>query len=496
MGAFTVTSPDPRLSVLAGLLEQLDGTQSRLALFDRYYDGKQPLNFLAPEIRAQVGARLTSLVINWPRVIADSVQRRTYVEGFRVGDSGGIDGELARLWQENDLDEGSQLAQLDALVHGSAYLMVWGNARDPLTPRITVESAHQVTVSRDPGDLRRLSSAVKKWTDGTFDYATLYLPDEVVRFRRKAAEFGGVSPWQVDGESLPNPLGAVPVVPLVNKPRTLKLGGESELTDVIPLADAVNKLATDMMVASEFHAAPRRYATGIQIPTGPERERLQAEVAAYWDQATKGKTWLAGEGVNFGQFSEASLDNFVSAISLLTAQIAAVAGLPPHFLGINTDNPASADAIRAAEATLVERAQAKQRTWGGAYEQAMRLAVAARDGIRLDEVPGELRSMETVWRDAATPTPAQSMDAAVKGVQAGIYDEVAAQESIGLSPQQRDAIADRRSTATATAATATVRAQVNLANELQAQGLTKNASLAAAGLLQAAALNSPEAPPQ
>ena len=44
----------------------------------------------------------------------------------------------------------------------------------------------------------------------------------------------------------------------------------------------------------------------------------------------KGKTWLAGEGVSFGQFSEANLDNFVSAIQLLTAQIAAVAGLPPR----------------------------------------------------------------------------------------------------------------------------------------------------------------------
>jgi hypothetical protein len=483
--------PNPRETILAGLLTRLDMAESDLKHLDRYYDGRQPLNYLAPEIRAQVGRRLTSLVINWPRVIADSVQRRTYVEGFRVGNSGGVDSELARLWQENDLDEGSQLAQLDALVHGSAFLMVWGNDRDPLTPRITVESAHQVAVSRSAGS-REIASAVKRWTDGARIYATLYLPDQVILHSMPVPESGVIGRWQVD-DVLDNPLGAVPVVPLVNRPRLLKLDGESELTDVIPLADAVNKLATDMLVASEFHAQPRRYATGIQVPSGPDRERLQAEVAAYWDNALKNKTWLAGEGVSFGQFPEANLDNFVNAIQLLTAQIAAVAGLPPHFLGINTDNPASADAIRAAEATLVERAQDKQRTWSGAYEQAMRLAVAARDGIRVDEVPGDLRRMETVWRDPATPTPAQSMDAAVKGVQAGIYDDVAAQEAVGLSPQQRDAIADRRMTATVTAATADVQAKLALARQLVASdGLTFNAALAAVGLLQAAAQNTPQ----
>lgn len=482
---------DDALVLVKSLCEQLDLAEGELHRLDRYYDGKQPLNYLAPEIAAQVGRRLSSLVINWPRTIADSVQRRTYVEGFRVGNDGAVDAELARLWQENDLDETSQLAQLDALIHGRAFLMVWGSDVDPLTPRITIESAHQMAVARAPGS-REIRAAVKRWTDGDSDFATLYLRDEILRFIKPSVRAGVVAKWEleVDGR-IENPLGAVPIVPLVNRPRLLKLNGESELTDVIPLADAVNKLATDMIVASEFHAMPRRWATGIQIPTGPDRERLQADAASYWDNATKGKTWLAGEGVSFGQFSEANLDNFVSAIQLLTAQIAAVAGLPPHFLGINTDNPASADAIRAAEATLVERAQEKHRTWAGAYEQAMRLAVAARDGVRVDSLDSDLRRMETVWRDPATPTPAQSMDAAVKGVQAGIYDEAAAQEVVGLSPQQRDAIADRRQTATATAATAEVQAKLALARELvRTDGLSFNAALAAVGLLQAAGLNS------
>lgn len=485
-----MTTPNPRFLMLDRLLERLDLEQSELNRLDRYYDGKQPLNFLAPEIRQQVGARLTSLVINWPRVIVDSVQRRTYVEGFRVGDAGAVDAELSRLWQENNLDEESRLAQLDALVHSRAYLLVWGNEADPLTPRITVESAHEMTVARRAGS-SEVAAAVKRWSDGDRTFATLYTPDEVIRCSKPASSTGIVARWDVL-DVIDNPLGAVPVVPLVNRPRTLKREGESELTDVMPLADAVNKLATDMLVTSEFHAHPRRTATGLQISANPEeKERFRAEVQQHWDALEKGRTMLGGPGVNIGQLPAADLSNFVEAIQLLTAQIAAVAGLPPHFLGINTDNPASADAIRAAEATLIERAQEKQRTWAGAYEQAMRLAVAARDGIPVAAVPGELRRMETVWRDPATPTPAQSMDAAVKGVQAGIYDDVAAQESVGLSPQQRDAIADRRREATETAATADVQARLNLARELvRTDGLSMNAAMAAVGLLQAASMNS------
>lgn len=489
-----MTTVEEALALVGSLSRKLHREQPMLRALDNYYGGTQPISFLAPEIRSQVGERLTTLVINWPRTIVDSVQRRTYVEGFRAGNSGGADPELARIWQANDLDEWSQLGQLDSLVHSRAFLLVWGNDEDEQTPRITVESAHQMAVLNGDGS-RTSRAALKRWVDDEgVQRATLYAPDAVFRFASTSARTATVAPrWELIEAPIEHNLGVVPVVALVNRPRVLNLDGVSELADVIPLADAVNKLATDMMVTSEFHAMPRRWASGIDIPTGPNRDRLMAEVAAYWDNATKSKTWLAGKGVNFGQFAEASLENFVSAINLLTAQIAAIAGLPPHFLGINTDNPASADAIRAAEATLVERAWEKQRTWGGAYERTLRLAVAVRDGIPLSDVSSELQGMETMWRDPATPTPAQSMDAAVKGLSAGVYDDVAAQESIGLSPQQRDAIADRRARASDTAATADVQSRLNLARELQrTDGLSQNAALAAVGLLAAASANAAE----
>jgi hypothetical protein len=484
------------LATVSRLQKKLDAQVPALLKADQYYGGTQPLQFLAPEVRAQCGNRLTSLAINWPRVIVDSVIRRTTTDGFALGRGAVADEDLRALWEFNDLDEWSKMAYTDSAVHARSYLSVGPNDDDPSMPRIMAETAHQIAAEYSPGT-RRLRRVLKMWTDGALRYATLYEPVETWRFQANAPDdFGGnvATEWKLRTDPELQPLGVVPFAPLVNRPRVLNLDGESELTDVMPLADAINKLASDLLVSAEYHAMPRRWATGIQIPTGPNRERLQAEVAQYWDQATKDKTWLAGTGVNFGQFAEASLENFIGGIKLLTSQVAAIGGLPPDDLGLNSTNPASAEARRAAETTLIGRVQEKQAHLGGGQERAMQMAVALRLEVPFKDLPEEFRRMETIWRDPATPNVAQAMDAAVKGVQEGIYDIVQGQEAVGLSPVQRDAINERARLNAATAATQDVEARMSLARKLQADdGLSLNASLAAVGLLQAAAQNTPPA---
>lgn len=463
---------------------------------DRYYTGEQPLSFMAPEVMAQVGDRLAPLVINWPETVVDSVARRLNVEGFRLGQGGEADDELWRIYTANELDEESPLGIADALVHGLAFLSVWGNDADPDTPSISFESAHQVVCAYEP-DGRTVRAALKRWVDGGTTFATLYTPDEVVRYAASTPGTGLAPRYAVD-QVLPNPLGAVPIVPLVNKGRLLNRAGRSELLSIAPLADGINKLATDLLVTAEFYVTPRRWATGLSnppTPGTPEHERFVAMMDAFYERAGKTKMLTAGQGVQFGQFEEATLDGFVKGINLLTSALAAIGGLPPDDLGLNQVNPASAEARRAAETVLVLRAKEKQRALGGGYKRAMLLAVAAQQGIRLDEVPQEFRRMQVAWQDPATPAIAQAMDAAVKGVDAGIYDIEAGQEQVGMSPVERAAVRARAEEAAARVATADVRARLDLVKEILADPalqLTPNAALAAAGLLQAATTNSAE----
>lgn len=486
---------DPYRELIAGLVQKLDRENLEYNRVDRYYTGDQPLTFMAPEVYAQVGDRLAPLVINWPETIVDSVNRRVREEGFRLGQGATADDELWRIWTANELDEESSLGNADALVHGKAFLSVWGNPDDEQTPTIAYESAHQVTCEYDAGG-RSVRAAIKRWQDGPDTYLNLYLPTQVRKYIARRNNGITSSRWELREAPLDNPLGAVPIVPMVNRGRLLNREGRSELASVAPIADGINKLATDMMVTSEFHGSPRRYATGIQIPSGPDKERLQAEVAKYWDEATKGKTWLAGQGVNFGQFPEASLDGFVSALRFLTSALAAIGGLPPEDLGLPTTNPASAEARRAAETTLILRAKEKWSPFGGARTRAMRLALAARDGVPVRDLDPQYKRMQVAWADPATPAIAQAMDAAVKGLEVGIYDTEAAQQAVGMSPVERAAIKARQQQQADMAATSDVRARMALARDLVAtDGLTLNAAMAAVGLLQAAATNSAETPP-
>jgi hypothetical protein len=83
---------------------------------------------------------------------------------------------------------------------------------------------------------------------------------------------------------------------------------------------------------------------------------------------------------------------------------------------------------------LVLRAREKQSSNERAYVRAMRMAVALREGMRCRALPTEFSRMSCDWRDPATEAISQEMDAAVKGVTAGIYDIEAAQTRVGMGP--------------------------------------------------------------
>ncbi|WP_155726206.1 phage portal protein, partial [Mycobacterium avium] len=70
-------------------------------------------------------------------------------------------------------------------------------------------------------------------------------------------------------DTLANPLGVVPVVGLRNGDLILGRHGSSEIDDLKPLVDALNKLLIDMMTTSEYTGRPRRWATGIELTEEP-----------------------------------------------------------------------------------------------------------------------------------------------------------------------------------------------------------------------------------
>ena len=118
------------------------------------------------------------------------------------------------------------------------------------------------------------------------------------------------------------------------------------------------------------------------------------------------------------------------------------------------DNPASADAIKAAEADLVAVAEDAQNDFEAAWAQvAVLAAMASRAAQGRDPDVSDLAGLRTVWRDASTPTRAAQAQSVMGLVSAGVLppDSEVTYELLGLDQSTRRRLlataAERRTTA-------------------------------------------------
>lgn len=408
-----------------------DGLEE-LRKLNRHYDLEQPLSYMHPELWLEVSDRIKPVLIAWPQVVVDAVEERLDIEGFRFDQEADDDDRLWDWWQTNNLDEGSSQLHVDALVNGRSFVIVGPDAADKTLPRITVESPLQVFADFDP-QTRRVRAALKSWVDDdNTQHATLYLPDGTYRYVKN-----GNGAYVLEDEDK-HGLGVVPVVPFINRGRILKLQnqgriappGRSELSPVLPLSDAACKIATDMMVAAETVAIPSRYVFGVSQDDFVDPD---GNDVSPW-QTVLGKLMTHEDGdIKAGQWPQGDLTNFHNTLNQLAKIVAAVAALPPHYLGFSTDNPASADGIRSSEARLIKRCERKQVSFGESWEKVMSLAERIVDG----EWNANARRLETRWRDAATPTIGQKTDAVTKTVIAGIIPREQAWEDLGYTEGQK-----------------------------------------------------------
>lgn len=409
------------------LSEKLDTTVPKLRELDAYWSGQQPAAFLSTESREALGDRLRRVSVNFPRLAVTALAERLDLTGFRIG---GVDAEpdadLWNVWRRCGMEEASAQAHVDALAYGRSFVIVWADSAG--APVVTVESPLQVAVTRDPAS-REVTAALKRWIDGSTARAVLYERDAITVLVHPGTIVDPAAMpstgWTAT-ETIPNPLGVVPVVPVVNRGRLLDVDGVSEMADILDLADALNKINSDMLVTSEFYARPRRWATGLEVIEDENGNPVKPFSAALDD------VWQSeAADTKFGQFDAARLDGYADAAALITQQIGALTGLPPHYLGLHGDQPASADAIRSAEASLVARAYALHRTFGTAWASVARLMLAVRDGVD----PRTL-DVEPMWANPETRTPAQAADAAAKLVGVGVPLSVVLADTLGMSPEQ------------------------------------------------------------
>jgi hypothetical protein len=413
--------------LLATLIQKVEDGLPALRELNLYARGEQPLAYLAPEARKALANRFGRIASNIPLLAVRSIAERLRVNGFQ-----GVD--VTEVWEDQDMVELAQVAITESLLAGQAFFLVWADAAGK--PTISVESAEQCCVLRNPAD-RSVVAGLKRYRTVNETHCYVYLPEEIRHYVADSpdATTGGF----VLRERIPNPLGVVPLIPLTNADRLLDEDGYSEIQDLKCLVDGLNAALAGLAVALEYSARPRRWATGLELTQVP---RVDTDGNVVVDavtgepvmdtvnpiEETARMAVSENHETKFGQWEGARLDGYKAAVEIWMQEIIAISGLAPHMVGITTENPSSAEAIRSSESSLTAKAFAKQRSFGRAFEQVIRLVVAIRDGVDPASVHPRV-----VWADPSTRSPAAEADMNVKYFASGLLSRETVLRRMGMS---------------------------------------------------------------
>ena len=389
--------------------------------YNLFYDGSRQLDAIGVSIPPRV--RALEVVVNWPRLAVDTLAEVLRVEGFESADAPRVSMEaLRRLWQSCGMDVLSNLAQVESLIQGQAFVVVGRRLDGSIRTTVHTRSGFAVQRASD-GEISECVVAFEEDTpEGTtVQKAAYYTPDRIEVFQQLGGAWGsiGVQPG----------IGVVPVIPLTNASRITDKAGRSEMDQVIPFGNAASRSFTLLQLATEILSMPQRYILGasadnFRAPDGSMRTAEEVYLGAM--------LFAPDPNAKVGQLQGASLSEIINVIKTCAEQVSAFTGIPPSMLGVTTSNPASAEAMRAAKERLIARGERKQQVFGEAWEQwarvALRLSGASTDG---------LESLSTVWADIALPSASARAASLLQAHAQGAVSARTARDGLPLTPEQR-----------------------------------------------------------
>lgn len=414
--------------------KQLDRVRQANRVFEAYYEGERRAKSLGISIPPKLACLRTAL--GWPATVVDSLEERLDFTGWHTpNDKAG----LTEVYAENDLAVESGMVHLDALIHGVGFVLVHEGGDDDDTDIVISAQSPKDATGIYNTRTRRLDYGLAVRDDNTL---ILLTPEEIITLLTSGGS--STSVYEVVDRRM-HGFGQVPLVAFPNRRRSGRMWGRSEITRPIRyLTDMAVRTALGAEISREFYSAPQRWVVGADKE---DFTTSDGGVVTGWE-AVLGRVLVLGRDSNgevptVGQFSAASPQPYIDQLRALSQLVAAEGAIPAHYLGFVTDNPASADSIRATEARLVKHAERRQVAFGAKWRQVANLVCALRGA--------ETNGILPKWVDASTPTKAATADAVTKLISAGALPATSTvtYDLLGFAPDQLaqlrlDAIAERQ----------------------------------------------------
>lgn len=356
----------------------------------------------------------------WPAKAVDLLADRSILDAFLFED-GNENDTLERLMRDNNVYAKYDMAARSELTHSVVFWTLSRGKVGRSNVRIKLHSAESAAAIWDGYEERIecgmavIGTAPESPLSAGLvpSIVNLYTTENTVVLRRDEAS----GKWSA--EYVRNPLGRPAMEQMAFLPSIHRPFGRSRISRAV-MAITMSKLRSDMRgeVAAEIISTPQKYLLGADDEAF-DMDRYMAYIGNIF-VTSKDED---GDVPTFGQLVQGSMQPQVDYTRMLAAQFAGETSIPISSLGVIHDQPASAEAMRAAERDLVQLAEKMNKANGDALRNVALMAMALGKGVgtSIDKLDDSEWTVQADFSDPSKPDVVSTADAWTKMASAAPY---------------------------------------------------------------------------
>lgn len=407
---------------LAYLRNKLNIKRARVLTRYKFYEMKNAVKDLQISIPPELKNWKNSL--GWCGKAVDSLADRLVFHSFDEDNF-----ELMEIFQMNNPDTMFDSAILSALISSCCFIYI--SADDNGYPRLQVIDGGNATGVLDPitGLLTEGYAVLERDSDTGNPVLEAYFTKGRTEYIRK-----GDKRSQVINNKAPYPL----LVPIIYRPDAMRPFGHSRISRAcMDIMSSAVRTIRRSEISAEFYSFPQKYVLGLSQEAEP-MDKWKATMSSLLTFTKDDE----GDRPTVGQFSQQNMGPYTDQLRTFAALFAGETGLTLDDLGFVSDNPSSAEAIKASHENLRLTARKAQRTFGSGFLNVGYLAACLRDDYTFQR--RQLYLTKPVWEPIFEPDAAMlsSMgDGIIKVNQAvqGYFNKDNLRSMTGIEPSKMEA---------------------------------------------------------
>ena len=301
-----------------------------------------------------------SAVLGWSAKTVDCLADRLDVIGFENDNF-----DFEEIYAMNNRDILFNSAMLGALISSCDFIYI--SADEVGYPRLQVIDGANATGIMDPitGMLKEGYAILHRDTNGAILQEAYFEPGRTIVYDKHN------NTVMIQDNKAPYPL----LVPIIFRPDAIRPFGHSRISRACMghQASAIRTIKRSE-ISAEFYSFPQKYILGMN-PDAETMDKWKASMSSLLRIDMDDD----GNSPTVGQFSQQSMEPHITQLRMFASLFAGESGLTLDDLGFPTDNPASADAIKAAHDNIRLTGRKAQKTFATGFINAGYLAACIRD---------------------------------------------------------------------------------------------------------------------